>query len=177
MGIGVDVNGTKQILWKSGTFENVEFKCGIMLGTEGDAWITFPNPRNRSKNSVKAPQGICTVEETHFKNTADLKGKAKGKCGKLCPQECLSKGIRPRLKPDGQLIYTYDLKIWRKSSKEKLRTIFTELEFEPLSCTGYAKQSGEKATVNQKWAVWASLCVPCCHSSVATVRHVRRGIV
>ena len=145
MGNGVDVMGPKEICEKW-DIERVD-QVRDMLGLMGDAVDNIPGiPGIGQKTAVKLLKEYGTVEEL-IKNTADLKGKQKENVENFAQQGILSKELAT-IKIDVPIEFVHNDLKYDGIDEEKLRTIFTELEFRTLAARVF-KKSGEKASVQE----------------------------
>jgi DNA polymerase-1 len=145
MGNGVDVMGIKEICAKW-DIENVD-QVRDILGLMGDAVDNIPGiPGIGLKTAIKLLKEYGTVEEL-IKNTADLKGKQKENVENFAQQGILSKELAT-IKIDVPVDFVHDDLTYDGIDEEKLRSIFTELEFRTLAARVF-KKSGEKAAVQK----------------------------
>lgn len=145
MGNAVDVMGPKQICDKW-DIEHVD-QVRDILGLMGDAVDNIPGiPGIGQKTAVKLLKTYGTVEEL-IKNTADLKGKQKENVENFAQQGILSKELAT-IKIDVPIDFVEEELKYDGIDEEKLRTIFTELEFRTLAARVF-KKSGEKASIQK----------------------------
>ncbi|WP_057937166.1 DNA polymerase I [Algoriphagus resistens] len=130
MGNGVDIMGPKEICAKW-DIERVD-QVRDILGLMGDAVDNIPGiPGIGQKTAVKLLKTYGTVEEL-VKNTADLKGKQKENVEKFAAQGILSKELAT-IKCDVPITYIKEDLKYEGINEEKVRAIFTELEFRTLA--------------------------------------------
>ncbi|MEB2773828.1 DNA polymerase I [Algoriphagus sp. D3-2-R+10] len=130
MGNGVDVMGPKEICAKW-DIERVD-QVRDILGLMGDAVDNIPGiPGIGQKTAVKLLKIYGTVEEL-VKNTADLKGKQRENVENFATQGILSKELAT-IKCDVPITYIKEDLKYEGINEEKVRTIFTELEFRTLA--------------------------------------------
>lgn len=145
MGNGVDIMGPKEICAKW-DIENVD-QVRDILGLMGDAVDNIPGiPGIGQKTAVKLLKIYGTVEEL-VKNTADLKGKQKENVENFKEQGLLSKELAT-IKCDVPITYEKDDLEYGGIDEEKLRAIFSELEFKTLASRVF--KDGNKKAVVQK---------------------------
>ncbi len=130
MGNGVDIMGPKEICAKW-DIERVD-QVRDILGLMGDAVDNIPGiPGIGQKTAVKLLKTYGTVEEL-IKNTADLKGKQKENVENFAAQGILSKELAT-IKCDVPITYIKEDLKYEGIDEEKVRAIFTELEFRTLA--------------------------------------------
>ena len=164
MGNGVDVMGIKEICAKW-DIQNVD-QVRDILGLMGDAVDNIPGiPGIGQKTAVKLLKEYGTVEEL-IKNTADLKGKQKENVENFAQQGILSKELAT-IKIDVPVDFVHDDLKYDGIDEEKLRTIFTELEFRTLAARVF-KKSGEKAAVQKNDQLGLFGAPPAANSSASS---------
>lgn len=145
MGNGVDVMGPKEICAKW-DIEHVD-QVRDILGLMGDAVDNIPGiPGIGQKTAVKLLKIYGTVEEL-IKNTADLKGKQKENIENFAAQGILSKELAT-IKCDVPITYIKEDLKYEGIDEEKVRAIFTELEFRTLASRVF--RGGDKKAAVQK---------------------------
>jgi len=145
MGNAVDIMGPKEICAKW-DIEHVD-QVRDILGLMGDAVDNIPGiPGIGQKTAVKLLKTYGSVEEL-LKNTADLKGKQKENVENFAEQGLLSKELAT-IKCDVPITYEKDHLEYGGIDEEKLRAIFSELEFKTLASRVF-KNGNEKATIQK----------------------------
>ena len=130
MGNGVDVMGPKEICEKW-DIERVD-QVRDILGLMGDAVDNIPGiPGIGQKTAIKLLKTYGSVEEL-VKNSADLKGKQKENVENFGAQGILSKELAT-IKCDVPIVYVKDELKYEGIDEEKVRAIFSELEFRTLA--------------------------------------------
>lgn len=144
MGNGVDVMGPKQVCAKW-DIEHVD-QVRDILGLMGDAVDNIPGiPGIGEKTAVKLLKEFGTVEGL-IANVDKLKGKQKENVEKFAQQGLLSKELAT-IKIDVPVDFDeVDLR-YEGFDEEKLRAIFTELEFRTLASRIFKDSSGKKAAI------------------------------
>jgi DNA polymerase-1 len=144
MGNGVDVMGPKQICEKW-DIEHVD-QVRDILGLMGDAVDNIPGiPGIGEKTAVKLLKEFGTVEGV-VANADQLKGKQRENVENFGPQGILSKELAT-IKIDVPVDFDeVDLR-YEGVDEEKLRAIFTELEFRTLANRLFKEGPVKKATV------------------------------
>ena len=144
MGNGVDVMGPKQVCAKW-DIEHVD-QVRDILGLMGDAVDNIPGiPGIGEKTAVKLLKEFGTVEGL-IANVDKLKGKQKENVEKFAQQGLLSKELAT-IKIDVPVDFDeVDLR-YDGFDEEKLRAIFTELEFRTLASRIFKDSSGKKAAI------------------------------
>lgn len=144
MGNGVDVMGPKQVCAKW-DIEHVD-QVRDILGLMGDAVDNIPGiPGIGEKTAVKLLKEFGTVEGL-IANVDKLKGKLKENVEKFAQQGLLSKELAT-IKIDVPVDFDeVDLR-YEGFDEEKLRAIFTELEFRTLASRIFKDSSGKKAAI------------------------------
>ncbi|MHA7130439.1 DNA polymerase I [Algoriphagus namhaensis] len=130
MGNAVDVMGPREICekWDIANVDQVR----DMLGLMGDSVDNIPGiPGIGQKTAVKLLKTYGTVEEL-LKNTDDLKGKQKENVVNFAEQGLLSKELAT-IKCDVPIDFVAEELKYDGFDEEKLRAIFTELEFRTLA--------------------------------------------
>jgi len=138
---------------KSGTPKKCGIKCGICSEPDGRMpWITIPNPRNRSKNSGKAPQKEYGNRRGTPQNMQTSR-ESKRKMWKTCPKGIYLRNWPHDLNSNGAnwiFISWLDLKIWRnRRGKTYGQYLQNSNSWITNACTVNSKKSGEKATVKK----------------------------
>jgi len=145
MGNGVDVMGPKEIREKW-DIERVD-QVRDMLGLMGDAVDNIPGiPGIGQKTAVKLLKTYGTVEEL-VKNAADLKGKQRENVENFGAQGILSKELAT-IKCDVPITYVKEHLKYEGIDEEKVRAIFTELEFKTLASRVF-KDENKKAAIQK----------------------------
>lgn len=145
MGNGVDIMGPKEVCAKW-DIEHVDQVTDI-LGLMGDAVDNIPGiPGIGAKTATKLLKEFGTVEEL-VKNTDQLKGKQKENVENFAEQGLLSKELAT-IKIDVPVDFVEEELRYDGFDEEKLRAIFTELEFRTLSKRVF-KEEGKKAVIQQ----------------------------
>lgn len=145
MGNGVDVMGPKEICEKW-DIERVD-QVRDILGLMGDAVDNIPGiPGIGQKTAVKLLKTYGTVEEL-VKNAADLKGKQRENVENFGVQGILSKELAT-IKCDVPIIYVKEELKYEGIDEEKVRAIFTELEFKTLASRVF-KDDNKKAAIQK----------------------------
>ena len=144
MGNGVDVMGPKQVCEKW-DIEHVD-QVRDILGLMGDAVDNIPGiPGIGEKTAVKLLKEFGTVEGL-IANVDKLKGKQKENVENFAQQGLLSKELAT-IKIDVPVEFDeVDLR-YDGFEEEKLRAIFTELEFRTLASRIFKESSGKKAAI------------------------------
>lgn len=144
MGNGVDVMGPKQVCEKW-DIEHVD-QVRDILGLMGDAVDNIPGiPGIGEKTAVKLLKEFGTVEGL-IANVDKLKGKQKENVENFAQQGLLSKELAT-IKIDVPVDFDeVDLR-YEGFDEEKLRAIFTELEFRTLASRIFKDSSGKKAAI------------------------------
>ena len=144
MGNGVDVMGPKQVCEKW-DIEHVD-QVRDILGLMGDAVDNIPGiPGIGEKTAVKLLKEFGTVEGL-IANVDKLKGKQKENVENFAQQGLLSKELAT-IKIDVPVDFDeVDLR-YDGFDEEKLRAIFTELEFRTLASRIFKDSSGKKAAI------------------------------
>ncbi|RAI94789.1 DNA polymerase I [Algoriphagus yeomjeoni] len=165
MGNGVDIMGPKEICAKW-DIERVD-QVRDILGLMGDAVDNIPGiPGIGQKTAVKLLKTYGTVEEL-VKNTADLKGKQKENVENFAAQGILSKELAT-IKCDVPITYVKEDLKYEGIDEEKVRAIFTELEFRTLASRVF-KGADKKAAVqkNDQLGLFGEAPAPTASSSPA----------
>lgn len=145
MGNGVDIMGPKEVCAKW-DIEHVD-QVRDILGLMGDAVDNIPGiPGIGAKTATKLLKQFGTVEEL-VKNTDQLKGKQKENVENFADQGLLSKELAT-IKIDVPVDFVEEELRYDGFDEEKLRAIFTELEFRTLSKRVF-KEEGKKAVIQQ----------------------------
>ncbi len=145
MGNGVDVMGPAQICAKWG-IERVD-QVRDILGLMGDAVDNIPGiPGIGEKTATKLLKEYGTIEEL-LKNTHQLKGKQKENVENFAQQGLLSKELAT-IKCDVPIAFVDEELEYEGIDEEKLRSIFTELEFRTLAARVF-KEPNKKAVVQK----------------------------
>ncbi|WP_144606093.1 DNA polymerase I [Algoriphagus algorifonticola] len=145
MGNGVDVMGPKEVCAKW-DIEHVD-QVRDILGLMGDAVDNIPGiPGIGAKTATKLLKEFGTVEEL-IKNTEKLKGKQKENVENFAQQGILSKELAT-IKIDVPIAFNEEDLRYDGFDEEKLRAIFTELEFRTLSNRIF-KDEGKKAVIQK----------------------------
>nr|WP_287936981.1 DNA polymerase I [Algoriphagus sp.] len=144
MGNGVDVLGPKQVCEKW-DIEHVD-QVRDILGLMGDAVDNIPGiPGIGEKTAVKLLKEFGTVEGL-IANVDKLKGKQRENVENFAQQGLLSKELAT-IKIDVPVDFDeVDLR-YEGFDEEKLRAIFTELEFRTLASRIFKDSSGKKAAI------------------------------
>ena len=144
MGNGVDVMGPKQVCEKW-DIEHVD-QVRDILGLMGDAVDNIPGiPGIGEKTAVKLLKEFGTVEGL-IANVDKLKGKQKENVENFAQQGLLSKELAT-IKIDVPVDFDeVDLR-YDGFDEEKLRAIFTELEFRTLASRIFKDSTGKKAAI------------------------------
>lgn len=144
MGNGVDVLGPKQVCEKW-DIEHVD-QVRDILGLMGDAVDNIPGiPGIGEKTAVKLLKEFGTVEGL-IANVDKLKGKQRENVENFAQQGLLSKELAT-IKIDVPVEFDeVDLR-YEGFDEEKLRAIFTELEFRTLASRIFKDSSGKKAAI------------------------------
>ncbi|MBN7814307.1 DNA polymerase I [Algoriphagus pacificus] len=146
MGNGVEVMGPKQICEKW-DIEHVGQVIDI-LGLMGDAVDNIPGiPGIGQKTAVKLLKQYGTVEEL-IKNTADLKGKQKENVENFAEQGLLSKQLAT-IKIDVPVAFEESDLRYDGFDEEKLKMLFSELEFRTLASRIFKDGSSKKASISK----------------------------
>ncbi|MFC3880039.1 DNA polymerase I [Algoriphagus namhaensis] len=165
MGNGVDVMGPREICEKW-DIERVDQVCD-MLGLMGDSVDNIPGiPGIGQKTAVKLLKAYGTVEEL-LKNTEDLKGKQKENVVNFAEQGLLSKELAT-IKIDVPIDFVADELKYEGFDEEKLKGIFSELEFRTLAARVF-KSADKKATIrsNEQLGLFGEASAP--STSIAPV--------
>ncbi|MFC3416376.1 DNA polymerase I [Algoriphagus hitonicola] len=145
MGNAVDVMGPKEVCAKW-DIEQVD-QVRDILGLMGDAVDNIPGiPGIGAKTATKLLKEFGTVEEL-IKNTDQLKGKQKENVENFAQQGILSKELAT-IKIDVPVDFVEEELRYDGFNEEKLRAIFTELEFRTLSNRIF-KDEGKKAVIQK----------------------------
>lgn len=145
MGNAVDVMGPKEVCAKW-DIEQVD-QVRDILGLMGDAVDNIPGiPGIGAKTATKLLKQFGTVEEL-IKNTDQLKGKQKENVENFAQQGILSKELAT-IKIDVPVDFVEEELRYDGFDEEKLRAIFTELEFRTLSNRIF-KDEGKKAVIQK----------------------------
>lgn len=145
MGNAVDVMGPKEVCDKW-DIENVD-QVRDILGLMGDAVDNIPGiPGIGQKTAIKLLKKYGSVEEL-IKNTDDLKGKQKENVVNFGAQGLLSKELAT-IKIDVPITYKKEDLKYEGIDEEKLRSIFSELEFKTLASRVF-KDADKKAGIKQ----------------------------
>ncbi|WP_288370473.1 DNA polymerase I [uncultured Algoriphagus sp.] len=145
MGNGVDIMGPKEVCAKW-DIEHVD-QVRDILGLMGDSVDNIPGiPGIGAKTATKLLKEFGTVEEL-VKNTDQLKGKQKENVENFAEQGLLSKELAT-IKIDVPVDFVEEELRYDGFDEEKLRAIFTELEFRTLSKRVF-KEEGKKAVIQQ----------------------------
>lgn len=144
MGNGVEVMGPKQICEKW-DIERVDQVIDI-LGLMGDAVDNIPGiPGIGQKTAVKLLKQYGSVEEL-IKNSDDLKGKQKENVVNFAQQGILSKELAT-IKIDVPVAFVDEDLHYDGFDEEKLKALFSELEFRTLASRIFKDASGKKASI------------------------------
>lgn len=144
MGNGVEVMGPKQICEKW-DIERVDQVIDI-LGLMGDAVDNIPGiPGIGQKTAVKLLKQYGSVEEL-IKNSDDLKGKQKENVVNFAQQGLLSKELAT-IKIDVPVAFVDEDLHYDGFDEEKLKALFSELEFRTLASRIFKDASGKKASI------------------------------
>lgn len=145
MGNGVDVMGPKEVCAKW-DIEHVD-QVRDILGLMGDAVDNIPGiPGIGAKTATKLLKEFGTIEEL-VKNTDKLKGKQKENVENFAEQGLLSKELAT-IKIDVPVDFVEEDLRYDGFDEEKLKAIFTELEFRTLSNRIF-KSEGKKAVIQK----------------------------
>lgn len=145
MGNGVDIMGPKEVCAKW-DIEHVD-QVRDILGLMGDAVDNIPGiPGIGAKTATKLLKQFGTIEEL-VKNTDQLKGKQKENVENFAEQGLLSKELAT-IKIDVPIDFVDDELRYDGFDEEKLKAIFTELEFRTLSNRIF-KSEGKKAVIQK----------------------------
>jgi DNA polymerase-1 len=145
MGNGVDVMGPKQVCEKW-DIDHVD-KVRDILGLMGDAVDNIPGiPGIGEKTAVKLLKEFGTVEGL-IANVDKLKGKQRENVENFAQQGILSKELAT-IKIDVPVEFVEEDLKYDGIDEEKLRAIFTELEFRTLAARIFKEQSAKKATIS-----------------------------
>jgi DNA polymerase I len=145
MGNGVDVMGPKQVCEKW-DIDHVD-KVRDMLGLMGDAVDNIPGiPGIGEKTAVKLLKEYGTVEGL-IANVDKLKGKQRENVENFAHQGILSKELAT-IKIDVPVDFHEEDLRYDGIDEEKLRAIFTELEFRTLAARIFKEPSAKKATIS-----------------------------
>jgi DNA polymerase-1 len=145
MGNGVDVMGPKQVCEKW-DIDHVD-KVRDMLGLMGDAVDNIPGiPGIGQKTAVKLLKDFGTVEGL-IANVDKLKGKQRENVENFAQQGILSKELAT-IKIDVPIDFVDEELKYDGIDEEKLRAIFTELEFRTLAARIFKEPSAKKATLS-----------------------------
>ena len=145
MGNGVDVMGPKQVCEKW-DIDHVD-KVRDMLGLMGDAVDNIPGiPGIGQKTAVKLLKDFGTVEGL-IANVDKLKGKQKENVENFAQQGILSKELAT-IKIDVPVDFVEEDLRYDGIDEEKLRAIFTELEFRTLAARIFKEPSAKKASIS-----------------------------
>ncbi|WP_439473742.1 DNA polymerase I [Algoriphagus formosus] len=145
MGNGVDIMGPKEVCAKW-DIEHVD-QVRDILGLMGDSVDNIPGiPGIGAKTATKLLKEFGTVEQL-VKNTDQLKGKQKENVENFADQGLLSKELAT-IKIDVPVDFVEEELRYDGFDEEKLRAIFTELEFRTLSKRVF-KEEGKKAVIQQ----------------------------
>lgn len=145
MGNGVDVMGPKQVCEKW-DIDHVD-KVRDMLGLMGDAVDNIPGiPGIGQKTAVKLLKDFGTVEGL-IANVDKLKGKQRENVENFAQQGILSKELAT-IKIDVPVDFVEEELIYEGIDEEKLRAIFTELEFRTLAARIFKEPSAKKANLS-----------------------------
>src|SRR5690606_29326536 len=118
-----------------------------ILGLMGDAVDNIPGiPGIGQKTAVKLLKEYGSIEEL-IKNTADLKGKQKENVENFAAQGLLSKELAT-IMCDVPITYVKEDLKYEGIDEEKVRAIFTELEFRTLASRVF-KGTDKKAAVQK----------------------------
>lgn len=144
MGNGVDVMGPKQVCEKW-DIEHVD-QVRDILGLMGDAVDNIPGiPGIGEKTAVKLLKEFGTVEGL-IANVDKLKGKQKENVENFAQQGLLSKELAT-IKIDVPVDFDEVGLRYEGFDEEKLRAIFSELEFRTLASRIFKDSSGKKAAI------------------------------
>ncbi|WP_026956070.1 DNA polymerase I [Algoriphagus vanfongensis] len=145
MGNAVDIMGPKEVCAKW-DIENVD-QVRDILGLMGDAVDNIPGiPGIGAKTATKLLKQFGTIEEL-VKNTDQLKGKQKENVENFAAQGLLSKELAT-IKIDVPIDFDEEDLRYDGFDEEKLRAIFTELEFRTLSNRIF-KTEGKKSVIQK----------------------------
>lgn len=145
MGNGVDVMGPKQICekWDIGHVDQVRDILGLM----GDAVDNIPGiPGIGEKTAVKLLKEFGTVEGL-IANVDKLKGKQRENVENFAQQGLLSKELAT-IKIDVPVDFDEVALRYDGIDEEKLRALFSELEFRTLAARIFKEPSAKKASIN-----------------------------
>ncbi|WP_026952581.1 DNA polymerase I [Algoriphagus mannitolivorans] len=144
MGNGVDVLGPKQVCAKW-DIEHVD-QVRDILGLMGDAVDNIPGiPGIGEKTAVKLLKEYGTVEGL-IANVDKLKGKQKENVENFAQQGIMSKELAT-IKTDVPVDFNEEDLRYEGFDEEKLRAIFTELEFRTLASRIFKDGTGKKAAI------------------------------
>lgn len=158
MGNGVDVMGPKEVCAKW-DIEHVD-QVRDILGLMGDAVDNIPGiPGIGAKTATKLLKQFGTIEEL-VKNTDQLKGKQKENVENFAEQGLLSKELAT-IKIDVPIDFVEEDLRYDGFDEEKLKAIFTELEFRTLSNRIF-KTEGKKAVIqkNEQLGLFGEAPIP-----------------
>ncbi|OOG70515.1 DNA polymerase I [Algoriphagus sp. A40] len=145
MGNGVDVMGPKQICEKW-DIDHVD-KVRDILGLMGDAVDNIPGiPGIGEKTAVKLLKEFGTVEGL-IANVDKLKGKQRENVENFAQQGILSKELAT-IKIDVPVDFVQEELRYDGFEEEKLKSIFTELEFRTLAARIFKEPSSKKASIS-----------------------------
>lgn len=145
MGNAVDIMGPKEVCAKW-DIEHVD-QVRDILGLMGDAVDNIPGiPGIGAKTATKLLKQFGTIEEL-VKNTDQLKGKQKENVENFAAQGLLSKELAT-IKIDVPIDFDEEDLRYDGFDEEKLRAIFTELEFRTLSNRIF-KTEGKKPVIQK----------------------------
>ncbi len=145
MGNAVDVMGPRQVCEKW-DIDHVD-KVRDMLGLMGDAVDNIPGiPGIGQKTAVKLLKEFGTVEGL-IANVDKLKGKQRENVENFAQQGILSKELAT-IKIDVPIDFVDEDLKYDGIDEEKLRAIFTELEFRTLAARIFKEPSAKKATLS-----------------------------
>ncbi|MDX5337911.1 MAG: DNA polymerase I [Cyclobacteriaceae bacterium] len=144
MGNGVDVLGPKQVCEKWG-IDHVD-QVRDILGLMGDSVDNIPGiPGIGEKTATKLLKEFGTVEGL-IANVDKLKGKQKENVENFAQQGIMSKELAT-IKTDVPIDFEEEDLRYDGFDEEKLRAIFTELEFRTLASRIFKETSGKKASI------------------------------
>lgn len=145
LGNGVDVMGPKQVCAKW-DIDDVD-KVRDILGLMGDAVDNIPGiPGIGEKTAVKLLKEFGTVEGL-IANVDKLKGKQRENVENFAQQGLLSKELAT-IKIDVPLAFDEADLRYEGFDEEKVRAIFTELEFRTLAARIFKEPTAKKASIN-----------------------------
>ncbi len=145
MGNGVDVMGPKQVCEKW-DIEHVD-QVRDILGLMGDAVDNIPGiPGIGEKTAVKLLKEFGTVEGL-IANVDKLKGKQRENVENFAQQGLLSKELAT-IKIDVPVEFDEVALRYDGIDEEKLRALFSELEFRTLAARIFKEPSAKKATIS-----------------------------